>query len=164
MGRKALNLVQHHPFDAVLMDLHMPVMDGFESARRIRALPRPRRPADHRHDRRGDGQGSGRPAAAAGDERPHRQAHRPAGTGTRTLTALDSPDRLATHPTAARARRPGASWPATMKSKHWNTRCRASRCGKASCASGGNCRLYRILLRSFAPASRGNRRAPPPHV
>lgn len=38
-GQQALTQVIHSDFDLVLMDIHMPVMDGLSSARQIRALP-----------------------------------------------------------------------------------------------------------------------------
>src|SRR5687767_6666154 len=39
-GQEALQLVQEHDFTVIVLDLHMPGLDGFETARLIREQPR----------------------------------------------------------------------------------------------------------------------------
>ena len=43
-GREAVDLVNNGDFDLVLMDVQMPIMDGFQATAAIRALPNPPKP------------------------------------------------------------------------------------------------------------------------
>jgi len=42
-GPEALQLIAERPFDAILMDIHMPGMTGIEAVAALRALPGPER-------------------------------------------------------------------------------------------------------------------------
>jgi two-component system, sensor histidine kinase len=42
-GRETIDVVMHDDFDAVLMEIQMPLMDGIQAAQCIRALPPPKR-------------------------------------------------------------------------------------------------------------------------
>ena len=75
-GAEAVAAVTNNDYDLVLMDIQMPVMDGFEATARIRSLPAPKRSipivAMTAYATRQDIQH----CVLLGNERPYRQADR----------------------------------------------------------------------------------------
>ncbi|GAB4336044.1 MAG: hypothetical protein OHK0038_14140 [Flammeovirgaceae bacterium] len=42
-GKQVLEKLEEEDFDAILLDINMPVMDGMECAKKVRALPDPKK-------------------------------------------------------------------------------------------------------------------------
>ena len=92
-GRQAIELIESTPdLSMVLMDIMMPEMDGYETMREIRKMPRVPHAADPRPDRQGD-EGRPREVPRRRRQRLHRQAgqHRSAAVADARLAVPLTP-------------------------------------------------------------------------
>ena len=89
-GRAGIELLKKTPdVDLVLMDIMMPEMDGYETMKAIREMPRVPVAADHRADRQGH-EGRPRQVHRSGRVRLHHQAGR-SGAALLGAARLDQP-------------------------------------------------------------------------
>ncbi len=157
-GQEALELVRAGRFDAVLMDLHMPVMDGLEATRQIRRLEQARglpiiamTAAAMQQDRVASAS-AGMNDHIAKPVDPQELAERLAawirpGDGSAFIPAdLDSG--VGAHPPAAAA--PAAGAAATAQADELARALPDAEVNQALARLHGNLALYRQLLASFA--------------